>query len=132
MKRKTHFIFEEDLNDPNKLNKVEATKIKTSIKSNKKQKLIDISPPVNSIEDLINIGISNKLYKNIDCNMLANILPVLIELNSLIGMEELKSSVFFQVIYYLQKMHTQNQNEEYLHTVIMGSPGTGKSSVARI
>ena len=131
MKRKTYFIFEEDLNDPNKLNKINKTKPKLKSKF-KKQKLIDISPAVNSIEDLINIGTSKKLYKNIDCNMLANILPVLIELNNLIGMDELKSSVFFQVIYYLQKMHTQNQNEEYLHTVIMGSPGTGKTSVARI
>ena len=86
MKRKTHFIFEEDLNDPNKLNKINKTKPKLKSKF-KKQKLIDISPPVNSIEDLINIGTSKKLYKNIDCNMLANILPVLIELNNLIGMD---------------------------------------------
>ena len=46
-------------------------------------------------------------------------------------MEGLKTTMFYQIIYYLQNMHKKGQNE-YLHTVITGPPGTGKTSVAEI
>lgn len=94
-------------------------KSKTSIK------MLD-APPVNSIIDLINLSNTNKLYKNLDTFMLWRISPYLNELNNLIGMDELKKSIFLQIIYYLQSMHMNNKNEEYLHTVIMGIPGCGK------
>lgn len=87
---------------------------------------------VNSIKDLIKIGNSFNFYKNIDIVMLWRILPHLEELDKMIGMNSLKETLFFQLIYYLQKMHTKNKNEEYLHTIIMGSPGHGKTEVAKI
>jgi hypothetical protein len=80
---------------------------------------------VETINDLIRLGSNGNVYKNIDMNMLRRILPHLRELNSLVGMDSLKESVFFQIIYYLQGFN-KNQNEEYLHTIIMGSPGCGK------
>jgi replication-associated recombination protein RarA len=102
-------------------------------KTKKKVKYEELDCPlINNISDLIRIAKTTKLYKNIDNIMLWRISDILEELNNLIGMEELKESIFFQVIYYLQKMHTRNQNEEYLHTAIMGPPGSGKTSVARI
>jgi len=97
----------------------------------KKQKLSH-APPANNILDLINIGKSNFLYNNIDNNMLNSIIPYLEELNNMIGLESLKKSIFYQIIYYLQNMHLRNKNEEYLHTVITGPAGCGKTTVAKI
>lgn len=83
-------------------------------------------PPVSSLKELINIGKTNKFYKNINNVMLWDILPYLEDLENMIGMKSLKESIFFQIIYYLQGMHTKNRNEEYLHSVILGKPGCGK------
>ena len=93
---------------------------------------IEPCPPVNSIKDLINIGKNFKFYKNINCIMLWDILDSLQELDNMIGMTSLKESIFYQTIYYLQNMHLKNKNEEYLHTMILGLPGSGKTTVAKI
>jgi replication-associated recombination protein RarA len=89
-------------------------------------------PEISSLSSLIKIGKSLKFYKNIDTIMLWKITPYLEELDNLVGMTSLKQTIFYQVIYYLQGMHLKNQNEEYLHTVIYGSPGYGKTTVAII
>jgi hypothetical protein len=83
-------------------------------------------PVINSLIDLINIGRQSKLYENFNTLVLWDILPHLEELNNLIGMNNLKESVFYQVIYYLQGLHLRNKDGDYLHTIITGKPGTGK------
>ena len=90
------------------------------------------APPVHCLKDLIEIGKVVKFYKNIDNVMLWKIIPHLEELDKLIGMNSLKETIFYQIIYYLQGMHNRNKNEEYLHTMIFGEPGCGKTTVARI
>ena len=87
---------------------------------------LDNCPPVENLKDLIEIGKKSLFYKNINVIMLWDILPCLIELENMIGMNSLKETIFYQTIYYLQNMHKKNKNEEYLHTIIMGSPGCGK------
>jgi hypothetical protein len=86
---------------------------------------IENAPPVNSIQDLIKLSKTIKIYNNINTLMLWKITPFLEQLDNMIGMKQLKDSVLYQVLYYLQNMHNRN-NEEYLHTVIMGPPGHGK------
>ena len=89
-------------------------------------------PKVENISDLIELAKNTKKYRNFNEKMALRILPHLEELNSLIGMDSLKDTVFYQIIYYLQGMHSKNKNEEYLHTVIYGEPGCGKTTVAKI
>ena len=103
------------------------------LKRNVRPKIIlENCPNVNCLNDLIEIGKTNKFYKNINTIMLWDILQNLIDLQSMIGMKGLKETVFYQIIYYLQNMHKKNRNEEYLHTIIMGSAGCGKTTVAKI
>ena len=90
------------------------------------------TPLVRSIYDLIELSKSLRLYKNIDTLMLWRIQPYLEMLDKMIGMQTLKESILHQVMYYLKGFHLKNNNEEYLHTMIMGAPGHGKTEVARI
>ncbi len=87
---------------------------------------LESAPSIANIKDLIDLTEAPKFYTNINTEMLWRITPHLKELNRMIGMDSLKETIFFQVIYYLQNMHTKNKNDEYLHTVIMGPPGHGK------
>lgn len=99
----------------------------------KKQKIAVVkAPAVNNIKDLIKLADKeNILYTNINTVMLKNIKNELKELDVLIGMDKLKDTIFEQVLHYLQNMHKVGQSD-YLHTCIMGAPGTGKTTVAQI
>ena len=125
-KKKKNNISVTDITLPNEFKSTKQKKCEIVIRK------LEECPKVENIKDLIKIGETSKYYKNIDVIMLWNILPYLKELDNMIGMETVKETIFYQVIYYLQEMHNKNKNEEYLHTVIMGSPGTGKTSLAHI
>ena len=59
---------------------------------------------------------------------LFNLIPPLKELDNMIGLEEIKKEVLKKIIYYIQNP----VNEEYLHTIISGPPGVGKTQFAKI
>ena len=94
--------------------------------------ILEQAPPVNNIKDLIALGKTLKFYKNIDIVTLWQIVPYLEDLDKMIGMNSLKETIFYQIVYYLQNMHSRNKNQEYLHTIITGNAGCGKTTVAKI
>ena len=66
-------------------------------------------------------------------NSVHNIREPLIELNNMIGMNELKNSIVDQILYFIQELHkNKNFSGDFLHTVIYGPPGTGKTEIAKI
>jgi SpoVK/Ycf46/Vps4 family AAA+-type ATPase len=100
-----------------------------------KKEFITIKENINSIDDLIKLidkyPLKNTIEYNIDMDKLHNIKEPLIQLKNMIGMESLKKSVMYQILYYLQELH-KNSKGDFLHTCIYGPPGTGKTEVAKI
>jgi hypothetical protein len=92
------------------------------VKRRRKRELL-VPPPIGHISDLITMADSGNDYKNINNSKLQNILPQLKEINRMIGMEELKETLLYQILFYLQEL---DRETHFLHTAIMGSPGTGK------
>ena len=118
-------------NNENETNKLDENK--------KYSKTMFIEAKVNNIKDLLNIINTHKYESdtqyNINLEALHNIKGPLIELDSLIGMKQLKENVVDQIIYFIQNLHLDSSNKktnDFLHTVIYGPPGTGKTEVAKI
>lgn len=106
-----------------------------TIHNNCELKVIDVS--ASSLSDLI-IIIDNNPYDakyryNIDLRSLHLIRNEIDGINAMIGMEELKGSVFDQLLYFLQRLHiSANKEQDFKHTIIYGPPGTGKTEVAKM
>ena len=90
-----------------------------------------VTPHLSSIRDLREIADTGIEYENVNSSMLWRIKAELREIEDLIGMEELKATLFQQIVFYIQDFH-DIQEGEYLHTMISGPPGVGKTSVAKI
>jgi SpoVK/Ycf46/Vps4 family AAA+-type ATPase len=51
----------------------------------------------------------------------------------MIGMKSIKNNIVDQILYFIQNLHKNENGEgDFMHTVIYGSPGTGKTEVAKI
>lgn len=97
-----------------------------------------IDREVNGIKDLLDLIKENPIspYTEYNINMQAihNIKEPLLELNSMVGMENLKDSIVDQIIYFVQNLHVNKDalNSDFMHTCIYGPPGTGKTEIAKI
>lgn len=105
-------------------------------KKTRKYSLWDIvTPPqkIKTLQDLIKYAYSmdfvNVDKTHINVNALIKIIPSLKKLDDLIGLKKVKKTILNIILYYIQNF---NQPEDYLHTVIIGSPGVGKTTVAKI
>ena len=108
---------------------------------------VNIDIEIKNIKDLINLCDNYKLAVNVEYNInmqaLHKIRNDLVDLNNMIGMKNLKENIVDQLLYYLQNLHVPtttathsnsgaSSSGDFLHTVIYGSPGTGKTEVAKI
>jgi SpoVK/Ycf46/Vps4 family AAA+-type ATPase len=98
---------------------------------------VSIDDEVNTLNDLISIidkySLSDDYTYSIDMKALHNIKEELQHLDSLIGMKTLKQNITDQLLYFVQGLHVgiDNNQGDFLHTVISGPPGTGKTEVAK-
>lgn len=150
--RKNEILSQIESDDPNKyidyLNSnlnVKFYKHPTNVSLNFKRKnqdieikeTINIEVEINNISDILKLIETYKddpsIKYNIDIKALHDIKEPLEELNNMIGMKELKNNIVDQILYFIQKLHkNKNSSGEFLHTVIYGQPGTGKTEIAKI
>lgn len=109
----------------------------TTKKSHIKKEIINIDVEINSIKDLIKLIKDNPIIENAEYNInieaLHKIKELLIELDRMIGMRTLKENIIDQIVYYIQNFHKLGKcNGDFMHTVIYGSPGTGKTEIAKL
>ncbi len=99
----------------------------------KEKKTIDVS--INQFADLLTL-LDEHPYEanydyNIDLKSLHKIKTELHELHNMIGLTEFKEEILNQLLYFAQDLHV-GKNSDFMHTVLCGPPGTGKTEVAMI
>lgn len=92
-------------------------------------KINDFFKNLTSLKDILNLKSEwNNIKHNEKLQKLHNVSFGVEKLEEMIGLEEVKKEIFKIIIYYIQNSHT----DEYLHTVITGPPGVGKTEIAKI
>jgi hypothetical protein len=98
-----------------------------------KKPVIHIDEKINTIADLLAViekyPVREDAEYNINMSVLNKISGELKELDSMIGMTQLKKNILDQILYFLQGF---SGSGDYKHIVIYGSPGTGKTDIAKI
>ena len=96
---------------------------------------MEIFSNLNNIDDIINFkNHPNKFdfIVNDKFRKLYNIIPALEELNNIIGMKNVKEKIFRSICYFLHDINTEHSRNEMNHIMIMGPPGVGKTTIAKI
>ena len=96
-----------------------------------------VNATVENLRDLIELcdkyPLADNIEYNINMNALHKIKPSMLELQEMIGMRSIKENIVDQILYFVQDLHNiSTNNADYMHTVICGPPGTGKTEVAKI
>lgn len=93
------------------------------------EKINDFLKNMREIKDILKL---KHQWYNVRHNMklakLCNLIPAIEKLDKMIGLDNVKAEIFKIIVYYIQNPHT----DEYLHTVIIGPPGVGKTAIAKI
>jgi SpoVK/Ycf46/Vps4 family AAA+-type ATPase len=150
-----HFQEKQDFLDPNLvleelIGEKKNRKIEKLINNKKKEKKnILLEKEIHSLNELIEFIHANLLKEGIEYSInmksLHDIKDSLIELNSMIGLASIKTSIVDQILYFAQDLHkgldldkdlnkkdNKDTDCDYMHTVLYGPPGTGKTEIAKI
>ena len=97
---------------------------------------VEIDVSINNLGDVLQLIETNPIKEdteyNIDLKSLHNIKSELEQLDKMVGMKYLKSSILDQLVYFMQDLHLTNGSSDFKHTVLYGPPGTGKTEIAKI
>lgn len=82
-----------------------------------------------TLSDIINLANDYKKHpKNTDVQKLCCIKNEIELINNMVGLNKLKEQLLYQILFFSQKL----QGSEMMHTVLMGPPGVGKTTVAQL
>jgi len=105
---------------------------KTSVKWYDLNK-VDIKE-INTLDDLVKLSSyyhcrMRRFYNGIDLKLVLNLKDSLIELNEMIGLQNIKNDVLNMIIYLLTKCSNDKRYcQDMLHVVVTGVPGSGKTT----
>ena len=92
-------------------------------------KVNEVMRSIKSIDDIIKLKPNwFELRHNLTLQRLHYLITPLNKLNSMVGLEKIKSDIFKKIIYWIRNSFSN----EYLHTIISGPPGVGKTEFAKI
>ena len=82
---------------------------------------------VNDIKSLIDLSNSIRVVDNINIVLLWKVAPYLKKIDKMVGFENIKKSLVYQILYYIQNLHSDT---DYLHIMVYGPPGSGKTTLS--
>ena len=133
---KEQIIYINDLLNNGNINKnFKREENKNTEKKKNNKEYVYLTLEIDSIEDLIELGkaygvkYSQENEYNIDLEMISKLVESLTEFNKLVGLKNIKKQMVEIILYYSLKL--DNKNQDLLHTVIEGEPGTGKTELAQ-
>ncbi len=88
--------------------------------------VVDFQYKIESFDDIVKLCKSKDTCDDIES--LKKIKSQIYKLNRLVGMKTLKDQLTNQILYFIQDL----QSDDMLHTALMGPPGVGKTTVAKI
>ncbi len=84
---------------------------------------------IKSIDDIIKLKPHwFEIRHNPTLQRLHYLITPLTKLKNMVGLEDIKKDIFKKIVYWIQN----DYNNEYLHTIISGPPGVGKTEFAKI
>ena len=98
-----------------------------------KKQTIDVN--IRCFQDILKVIQDNEYHEdteyNIDLKALVQIKEELILLDNMIGLTSFKNDIVDQLLYFVQNLHG-GKDPDFMHTVLCGPPGTGKTEIATL
>lgn len=117
-----NIIYEKDYN-PFTHDTFDENLILTSILNN-------LGIPIDKNKIIDNLYFTKGKYYTINLEKVYNIRGPLIKLKKMIGLDNIKNDIIDMILYYLMDFERENNN--MLHMTLEGSPGCGKTKLAKI